>query len=136
MDFYYCSESGTYGVEWRDFYQGSFNLVPQYVYKDTRKFEMLKDACDSQWTPSSLHAGLPSESLEKLICSPGMNWGSSSKKSVELLGNAHDMDRIVQLVKIQNLNIRHEDFYPVGIATSGYALTEGTQLIRVIIYLK
>ena len=125
-----------YGVEWKDFYQGNFNLVPQYVYEDTRQLDMLQDACNSQWTPCSLHAGMPSDSLEQVICSPGMNWGNPSNKSVELLGNAQDMERIVELVKIQNLNKRVDHFYPVGIQTSGYALTQGTQLIRVVIYLK
>lgn len=136
MDFYYCARSGTYGVEWNDFVHGKFNLVPQYVYKDHSQLEQLQDACNSQWAPCSLHAGLPSAELEQLLLSKSMNWGAKSDKYVELLGNANDIQRIMPLVSIKQLNVRHEDFYPVGIRTSGYAFTQGTQLVRILVYLK
>ena len=136
MDFYFCASNGTYGVEWSEFVLGKFNLVPQYVYKDHSQLEQLVDACNSQWAPCSLHAGMPSAELEQVMLSKSMNWGTKTDKYVELLGNANDIERIVPLVSMKNLNVRHEDFYPVGIRSSGYAFTQATQLVRILVYLK
>ena len=113
-----------------------YSLVPQYVYSDSTELEQLQDSVNSQWVPSSLHAGLPSSELEELMLSKSMNWGAKSDKYIELLGNCNDIDRIQPLVNIKNLNARHEDFYVLGIRTSGYALTQATQLIRIVVYLK
>lgn len=136
MDFYFCASNGTYGVEWSEFVLGKFNLVPQYVYKDHSQLEQLVDACNSQWAPCSLHAGMPSAELEQVMLSKSMNWGTKTDKYVELLGNANDIERIVPLVSMKNLNVRHDDFYPVGIRSSGYAFTQATQLVRILVYLK
>lgn len=136
MDFYFCAGNGTYGVEWSEFLHGKYCLVPQYVYKDQSQLEQLQDACNSGWQPCSLHAGMPSSELEQLLLSKSMNWGAKTDKYVELLGNANDIQRIVPLVSMKSLNVRHEDFYPVGIRSSGYAFTQGTQLVRILVYLK
>lgn len=136
VDFYFCKKSGTYGVGWTDFIHNRYSLVPQYVFKNRSEMLQLQDACFSGWAPSSMRAGMPSEELETLMLSKKMNWGQKSDRFVELLGNANDIARIEELISIKNLNVRKDDLYPVGVRTTGYAFTHGTQLVRILVYLR
>lgn len=110
--------------------------MPQKVYNSREEMDMLTDATQSLWCPSSQLLGKVTPSVEQTILSDEMNPGMTSSRWVELLGNANNLDKIKACVQtLKSIRIKDE-FYVVGIRTSMYSFTGATSLVQVLVYIQ